>query len=170
MWGAGGTVSACAVWQYENMRTAALQSRVKDWWSGMEWGVKKAGGFREEMRQWWSKLEEGEKMFWPICFLNVMVFAAWKVPALQSFMLKWFASSPGAKSSCLPMLLSAFSHFSVFHLGANMFVLHSFMGPAVELLGKEQFTAVYMTSTVFASLASYVHKVRTGRVKSVCLV
>ena len=114
--GAGGTVSACAVWQYENMRTAALQSRVNDWWSGMEWGVKKTGVFREEMRQWWSKLEEGEKMFWPICFLNVVVFAAWKVPALQSFMLKWFASNPGAKSSCLPMLLSAFSHLSVFHL------------------------------------------------------
>ena len=31
-------------------------------------------------------------------------------------MLKWFASNPGAKSSCLPMLLSAFSHLSVFHL------------------------------------------------------
>ena len=42
--GAGGTVSACAVWQYENMRTALLQSQIKDWWSGMEWGVKKAGG------------------------------------------------------------------------------------------------------------------------------
>ena len=40
------------------------------------------------------------------------------------------------------------------------------MDPAVELLEKEPFTAVYMTSAVFASLASYVHKVRTGRVKS----
>ena len=81
--GAGGTVSACAVWQYENMRTAALQSRVNDWWSGMEWGVKKTGVFREEMRQWWSKLEEGEKMFWPICFLNVVVFAAWKLSLIH---------------------------------------------------------------------------------------
>ena len=33
-----------------------------------------------------------------------------------------------------------------------------FMGPAVELLGKEQFVAV------FTSLASYVHKVGTARV------
>jgi len=160
----GGTVCACAVWQYENMRLQAARGRVQDWWTGMEWGVKKAGGWREELHQWWSKQHEGEKLFWPICFLNVLVFAAWKVPALQGTMLKYFASNPGAKAACLPMLLSAFSHFSAFHLGANMFVLHSFMTPAVELLGKEQFLAIYMSSAVFTSLASYVHKVATARV------
>ena len=32
-------------------------------------------------------------------------------------MLKWFASNPAGKATCLPMLLSAFSHYSIFHLG-----------------------------------------------------
>jgi len=38
------------------------------------------------------------------------------------------------------------------------------MGLAVELMGKEQFDAIYMTSAMFTSLASYVHKVGTARV------
>jgi membrane associated rhomboid family serine protease len=40
-----------------------------------------------------------------------------------------------------------------------MFVLHSFMGPAVRLLGQEQFLAVYLTSAAFTSLISYAYKV-----------
>ena len=40
-----------------------------------------------------------------------------------------------------------------------MFVLHSFMGPAVRLLGQEQFLAVYLSSAAFTSLFSYVYKV-----------
>jgi len=41
-----------------------------------------------------------------------------------------------------------------------MFVLHSFMGPGVRLLGQEQFLAFYLSSAVFTSLASYVYKVK----------
>jgi len=161
----GGTVAACALWQYENMRAEAKKFKIVSWWNArtQELGVKKAGDFREEMRQWWSELPEGEKLFWPLCFLNVAVWAAWKVPALQPCMLRNFTSNPGSRSVCLPMLLSTFSHISVLHLGANMFVLHSFMDPAVHLLGKEQFLAVYLTSGVFSSLASYVHKVKAAR-------
>ena len=44
-----------------------------------------------------------------------------------------------------------------------MYVLHSFAVPMVSVLGKEQFTAVYLSSAVFSSLLSSAYKVATGR-------
>jgi len=158
----GGTFIGCSIWQYENMREAARRSRLPGWdWSGDVFG-RKAGDLREELSQWWNKLPPAEKMFIPMCALNCLVFAAWKVPALQGMMLKWFSANPGASATCLPTLLSAFSHYSLFHLGANMFVLHSFMGPAVKLLGQEQFLGVYLSSAVLTSISSYIYKIGIG--------
>ena len=157
----GAAMGGCAVWQYENMRREALRSRVMlGGWDIL--GRKKAGEFREEVRRWWAGLGEGEKLFWPICGLNVIVWAGWKVPAMQSFMMRWFMGNPASRATCIPLLLSAFSHHSLIHLGCNMMVLHSFMPPAVHLLGKEQFLAVYLSSGVITSLASMVHKVAVG--------
>ena len=42
-----------------------------------------------------------------------------------------------------------------------MMVLHSFMGPAVHLLGPEQFLAVYLSAGVLSSMASLTYKVAT---------
>lgn len=42
------------------------------------------------------------------------------------------------------MLLSTFSHYSAFHIFANMYVLHSFANVAVGALGKEQFLYLYL--------------------------
>lgn len=61
-------------------------------------------------------------------------------------------------ATCWPMLLSTFSHYSVLHLAANMYVLHSFSTAAVASLGREQFVAFYLTSGVVSSLASHVYK------------
>lgn len=47
---------------------------------------------------------------------------------------------------CSPMLLSTFSHFSLFHMAANMYVLWSFSSSIVSLLGCEQFIAVYLSA------------------------
>lgn len=44
------------------------------------------------------------------------------------------------------MLLSTFSHFSFFHMAANMYVLWSFSTSAVSMLGREQFLAVYLSA------------------------
>lgn len=59
------------------------------------------------------------------------------------------------------MFLSTFSHYSAFHLFANMYVLHSFSNAAILSLGKEQFLAVYMSAGVVASLASILYKALT---------
>jgi len=60
------------------------------------------------------------------------------------------------------MVLSTFSHYSIFHLAANMYVLHNFSTLAVTTLGKEQFLALYLSSGVISSFTSYVYKTMFG--------
>lgn len=66
------------------------------------------------------------------------------------------------ESTCLPMALSTFSHYSLFHIFANMYVLHSFSHSFERALGIEQATGVYLTAGVVSSLASYVYKKGIG--------
>jgi rhomboid-like protein len=115
--------------------------------------------FRSELNRLWNSLSTADRVFLPICLANVAVFAAWRVPALLPFMSRYFAANPANPSICLPMLLSAFSHFGFLHLAANMYVLHSFMGPILNILGKEQFVGLYLSAGVISSLASHYHKV-----------
>ena len=152
----GASLGACAVWQYERMRGEALRSRV--WWQG----GRKAGEWREGVRSWWAAAGEGERLFWPLAGLNLLVWAGWRVPALQATMMRWFTSSPAGRATCLPLLLSTFSHHSLLHLGCNMVVLHSFLPPAVHLMGREQFLGVYLSAGVISSFASLVHKVHSS--------
>lgn len=60
------------------------------------------------------------------------------------------------------MVLSTFSHYSLFHIFANMYVLHSFSSSICMSLGKEQLLAVYLTAGVVASLTSYMYKALVG--------
>ena len=108
-------------------------------------------------------MNEGEKLFWPLCGINILVFFAWRIPGLQPSMMRWFMSNPGSESRCLPLLLNTFSHYSLIHLGCNMMVLHSFMPNTVHLMGKEQFLALYLNSGVISSLASMAYKVAQGK-------
>lgn len=59
---------------------------------------------------------------------------------------------------CWPMILSTFSHYSAFHIFANMYVLHSFSNGAVQSLGAEQFLGLYLSAGVLSSFASYLYK------------
>lgn len=47
---------------------------------------------------------------------------------------------------CRSMLFSAFSHYSLFHLFANMYVLWSFAPVVAHILGLEQFVATYLSA------------------------
>ncbi|XP_078419543.1 presenilin-associated rhomboid-like protein, mitochondrial [Cetorhinus maximus] len=82
---------------------------------------------------------------------------------MQRTMVKYFTSNPASKTLCLPMVLSTFSHYSFFHMAANMYVLWSFSSSIVSLLGQEQFMAVYLSAGVISTFASYVYKTATGR-------
>lgn len=60
------------------------------------------------------------------------------------------------------MVLSTFSHYSMFHIFANMYVLHSFSNAAAQSLGTEQLLGVYLSAGVISSLASYLFKASVG--------
>lgn len=50
------------------------------------------------------------------------------------------------------MVLSAFSHYSLIHLGINMYVLWSFSGQLIDnMMGAEQYTAFYLAAGKYTS-------------------
>ncbi|KAL2727439.1 hypothetical protein V1477_016715 [Vespula maculifrons] len=153
----GVTIVTTAIWEYESIRkqTYKIINHFRQYYN-----VKT--GWRKEMEAWWRNLTDGQRMFAPICFLNVLVFLAWRVPALQNIMLRYFCANPASSASCWSMILSTFSHYSLLHLAANMYVLHSFSTGIVASLGKEQFLALYLSSGVISSFASHFYKVVFG--------
>lgn len=160
----GCSFGAAAIWQYES-----LKSRVQSYFDELQadWLEKlrpqKRGEIRKEMNQWWHSLSEGQRTVTGIIAANVIVFCCWRVPSLQRSMIKYFTANPASKTLCVPMLLSTFSHFSFFHMAANMYVLWSFSSSAVSMLGQEQFLAVYLSAGVISTFVSYVSKVASGR-------
>ncbi|XP_027136141.1 presenilins-associated rhomboid-like protein, mitochondrial isoform X2 [Larimichthys crocea] len=160
----GCCFGSAAIWQYES-----LKSRVQsyfdeiraDWLNKMR--PQKRGDVRKEINQWWHSLSEGQRTVTGIIAANVVVFCCWRVPPLQRSMIRYFTANPASKTLCSPMLLSTFSHFSFFHLAANMYVLWSFSSSAVSMLGREQFMAVYLSAGVISTFVSYVCKTATGR-------
>ncbi|XP_056139911.1 presenilins-associated rhomboid-like protein, mitochondrial isoform X1 [Lampris incognitus] len=160
----GCSFGTAAIWQYES-----LKSRVQSYFNEVraDWLEKlrpqKQGDFRKQINQWWNSLSEGQRTVSGIIAANAVVFCCWRVPSLQRTMVKYFTSNPASKTLCWPMLLSTFSHYSLFHMAANMYVLWSFSTSAVSMLGKEQFTAVYLSAGVVSTFVSYVCKVFSGR-------
>ncbi|KAK6633245.1 hypothetical protein RUM44_003846 [Polyplax serrata] len=156
----GLSVVVAAIWQYENVRNRAFQMLKKNWIKDKIYIFeRKKYTWRQEINKKWNQLSQGQKLFVPICFLNVLVFLSWQIKRFQPGMMKYFCSSPFGEATCLPMLLATFSHCNILHLAANMYVLHTFTTGAVQDLGKEQFVALYLSSAVVSSFASYLYKV-----------
>ncbi|XP_016887409.1 presenilins-associated rhomboid-like protein, mitochondrial isoform X2 [Cynoglossus semilaevis] len=161
----GCSFGLAAIWQYESVkfRVQSFFDQVHaDWLEKLR--PQKRGDFRKEVNRWWNSLSEGQKTVTGIIAANVLVFCCWRIPSLQPTMLKYFISTPASKALCLPMLLSTFSHYSFFHMAANMYVLWSFSSSAVSMLGREQFMALYLSAGVVSTFVSYVSKVATGRI------
>ncbi|CCD72837.1 rhomboid protease [Caenorhabditis elegans] len=105
------------------------------------------------------KLTNGEKHLALLIGLNVVVYLMWKGKSLNPFMTRYFTNSYASKSLCSPMLLSAFSHSSIIHLGLNMYVLSTFAPHIIEkFMGVEQFWSFYVTAAVVSSFVSIVDK------------
>ncbi|XP_018595300.1 presenilins-associated rhomboid-like protein, mitochondrial [Scleropages formosus] len=160
----GGSFGAAAIWQYES-----LKARVQTYFDELraDWLEKlrpqKQGDVRKQVNQWWNGLSEGQRTVTGIIAANALVFCCWRLPSLQRSMVKYFTSNPASKALCSPMLLSTFSHFSLLHMAANMYVLWSFSSSIVSLLGREQFVAMYLSAGVISTFVSYVCKTATGR-------
>ncbi|XP_015132654.1 presenilins-associated rhomboid-like protein, mitochondrial [Gallus gallus] len=160
----GTAFGAAAIWQYE-----ALKSRVQSYFeeARADWLDKirpqKRGNFRKQVNSWWNNLTEGQRTVTGIIAANVFIFCLWRLPGMRRIMFTYFTSDPSSKALCSPMLLSTFSHFSLFHMAANMYVLWSFSSSVVSLLGCEQFIAVYLSAGVISTFVSYVAKMATGK-------
>ncbi|XP_014283168.1 presenilin-associated rhomboid-like protein, mitochondrial [Halyomorpha halys] len=149
------SLATAAIWEFESIHRKRRQ--LKDWFHHSR------RKYRNDINKWWNSLTEGEKIFAPICFINILVFLLWKIPSFHPVMVKYFCSNPGGKNICWPMVLSTFSHYSAMHIFANMYVLHSFSSGCVSNMGKEQFLGFYLAAGAIASFASYVHKVLINR-------
>ncbi|XP_007903675.2 presenilins-associated rhomboid-like protein, mitochondrial isoform X1 [Callorhinchus milii] len=186
----GSTFGAAAIWQYESLKSR-VQSYYDDlqidwfekhrppkagdvrkqnsaeywhrWWGELSDIQKQAIVVLFQVNQWWNSLTDGQRSVTGIIAANVLVFCLWRIPSMQRIMMKYFTSNPASKTLCLPMILSTFSHFSLFHMGANMYVLWSFSSSIVSLLGQEQFMAVYFSAGVISTFVSYVCKTASGR-------
>lgn len=157
----GCSFGGAAIWQYENMqrrvdvlwRQSSLASLIRSSQYSNKTSV------RSEIRFWWNERSEGQRVALGIIGANALVFGLWRVPSLRGTMVKYFCSNPASNVICWPMLLSTFSHYSPWHLAANMYVLYTFSSAVVTLMGKEQFIAFYLTAGTLSSLMSYLHKV-----------
>nr|XP_015812478.2 presenilins-associated rhomboid-like protein, mitochondrial isoform X1 [Nothobranchius furzeri] len=134
-----------------------------DWWNQLS-------GFRRQLillmsmvDDLWNSLTEGQRTATGIIAINAAVLCCWRIPSMQRTMIKYFTSNPASKIQCLPMVLSSFSHYSIIHMVANMYVLWMFSSGIVSLLGKEQFLAVYFSAGVNSTMVSYLCKTATGR-------
>ncbi|XP_013105056.1 presenilins-associated rhomboid-like protein, mitochondrial isoform X2 [Stomoxys calcitrans] len=158
-----GSFAGATIMEYENTRNMMLEKarQAKLGWIRKKPDEDSWENIKRDIKRLWERLSPGEKVFVPICAANVLVFGLWRIPSLRMPMMKYFCSNPAARAVCWPMFLSTFSHYSAFHLFANMYVLHSFSNLAVLSLGKEQFLAVYLTAGVVASLTSILYKALT---------
>ncbi|KAI1235695.1 Presenilins-associated rhomboid-like protein, partial [Lamprotornis superbus] len=185
----GSAFGSAAIWQYESLKSRVqtyFEEARADWMDKVR--PQKRGDFRKQVHRarpglaqgrvpaelrgtaafplvnsWWNSLTEGQRTVTGIIAANVFVFCLWRLPGMRRIMFTYFTSNPSSRALCSPMLLSTFSHFSLFHMAANMYVLWSFSSSIVSLLGCEQFIAVYLSAGVISTFVSYVAKMATGR-------
>ncbi|XP_072220691.1 presenilin-associated rhomboid-like protein A, mitochondrial [Leuresthes tenuis] len=134
-----------------------------DWWNQLSNFQRQILLLMSVVDDFWSSLTEGQKTATGIIAINIAVLCCWRIPSMQRSMIKYFTANPASKTQCLPMVLSSFSHYSIIHMMANMYVLWTFSSGIVSLLGKEQFLAVYLSAGVISTMVSYMCKTATGR-------
>ncbi|MGH0126300.1 UNVERIFIED_CONTAM: hypothetical protein FKN15_029313 [Acipenser sinensis] len=166
----GCSFGTAAIWQYESLKSRVqsyFDEERADWLEKLrpqkegdirkqteDWGLLSEFQKRVivvvvfQVNRWWNSLSEGQRTVTGIIAANVLVFCLWRVPSMQRTMMRYFTSNPAAKDLCFPMIFSTFSHYSLFHMAANMYVLWSFSSSAVSLLGREQFMAVYLSAVM----------------------
>ncbi|XP_051733496.1 presenilins-associated rhomboid-like protein, mitochondrial isoform X1 [Ctenopharyngodon idella] len=176
----GCSFGTAAILQYESVKSRvqmameeAKEKRDKlreghnttywhNWWNQLSHFQKQVILVMSVVDDWWSGLSEGQKTVTGIVALNTLILCCWRIPSMQRSLVKYFTSNPASKTRCLPMVLSSFSHYSIIHMLANMYVLWTFSTSIVSLLGREQFLALYLSGGVISTFISYVFKTATG--------
>lgn len=89
--------------EYENTRNMMLEKARQ---AKLGWIRRKPSGedswenIKRDIKQLWERLSPGERVFVPICALNVLVFGLWRIPSLRHTMVKYFCSNPAARKYC----------------------------------------------------------------------
>ena len=105
--------------------------------------------------QTYLSMSDADKTMAGLILINFVVFGAWKIPTLHPWMMKYFTHNPSSGRS-ITLLTSCFSHKSLLHLTLNMVGLWSF-GPLIHnVLGREQFVAMYLSIGTTANVCSHV--------------
>ncbi|XP_049453989.1 presenilins-associated rhomboid-like protein, mitochondrial [Epinephelus fuscoguttatus] len=176
----GCSFGAAAILQYESLKSRVQTARDEeesekllqgskdmaywhDWWNQLSSFQRQVILLMSTVDDFWSSLTEGQRTVTGIIAVNAVVLCCWRIPSMQRSMIKYFTSNPASKTRCLPMVLSSFSHYSIIHMVANMYVLWTFSSGIVSLLGREQFLAVYLSAGVISTMVSYMCKTATGR-------
>ncbi|KAK2822368.1 hypothetical protein Q5P01_022433 [Channa striata] len=176
----GCSFGAAAILQYETLKSRVQTGKGQeesetfvhgsrdvaywhDWWNQLSGFQRRLILLISTVDDVWSSLTEGQRTVTGIIAVNAVVLCCWRIPSMQRRMIKYFTSNPASKTRCLPMVLSTFSHYSVIHMVANMYVLWMVSSGIVSLLGKEQFLAVYLSAGVISTMVSYVVKTASGR-------
>ncbi|XP_034559413.1 presenilins-associated rhomboid-like protein, mitochondrial isoform X2 [Notolabrus celidotus] len=176
----GCSFGVAAILQYETLKSRVQSAKEEEeseklmqgsqdmaywheWWNQLSGLQRQLILLMSTVDDLWSSLTEGQRTVTGIIALNAVVLCCWRIPSMQRSMIKYFTSNPASKTRCLPMVLSCFSHYSIIHMVANMYVLWTFSSGIVSLLGKEQFLAVYMSAGVISTMVSYMCKTATGR-------
>ncbi|XP_076000732.1 presenilin-associated rhomboid-like protein A, mitochondrial [Genypterus blacodes] len=177
----GCSFGVAAIMQYESLKSKIQAAKDQaesekskqgsedmahwhDWWNQLTAFQRQLILLLSIGDDFWSNLTEGQKIVTGIIAINAVVLCCWRMPFMQRRMIQYFTSSPASKTRCLPMVLSSFSHYSIIHMVANMYVLWTFSSGMVSLLGKEQFLAVYLSAGVISTMVSYTCKAATGRI------
>uniref|UniRef100_A0A8P4GQ80 rhomboid protease n=1 Tax=Dicentrarchus labrax TaxID=13489 RepID=A0A8P4GQ80_DICLA len=155
----GCSFGAAAILQYETLKSRVQSAKDEEEAEKLLQGSQDMTYWHD----WWNQLSEGQRTVTGIIAVNAVVLCCWRIPSMQRSMIKYFTSNPASKTRCIPMVLSSFSHYSIIHMMANMYVLWTFSSGIVSLLGKEQFLAVYLSAGVISTMVSYTCKTVTGR-------
>ena len=116
------------------------------------------------MRRKWYQSDQKNIVLGSIIGVNVGVFGLWtyadqiKKNMGDSSYMNWMYRNftLGLHSGPIGYVTAHFSHQSIFHLGINMYVLYSFGGNLIQLLGAGRFLGLYAISGLTTSLASIV--------------
>lgn len=102
----------------------------------------------------YTSLRESKMTVLSIVAINTAVFLAWQLPPLRQAMGRNFLHNPLSGKS-YTMLTSMFSQATLWHFGFNMMALYSFGTTMCDVLGRDQFLALYLSTGLTANFVSH---------------
>eukprot|EP01117_Protostelium_nocturnum_P020355 TRINITY_DN9110_c2_g1_i1.p1 TRINITY_DN9110_c2_g1~~TRINITY_DN9110_c2_g1_i1.p1 ORF type:complete len:389 (+),score=149.65 TRINITY_DN9110_c2_g1_i1:135-1169(+) len=150
---AGGTIS------YVNTDAARERRRKRIADEARAKVLNEARG-KDQLQNPFNQFNSVQQLTLGITAANLAVFLAWRVPALQPVLRRYFVHSI-TQTNPVSHLLSAFSHKTGLHFAFNMLAFYSIALGLQENLSREQILAIYLAGATTSSFASHMVKLAT---------